>query len=78
MDRVLFSAKEAVYKAWFPLTGRWLGFEDVDMSLDPDEGTFRAPLLVDAPVIDGERLTELRGRWGIADGVVLTTVVVAR
>lgn len=27
-DRVLFCAKEATYKAWFPLTGRWLGFED--------------------------------------------------
>ena len=26
-DRLLFCAKEAVYKAWFPLTGRWLGFE---------------------------------------------------
>jgi len=24
-DRLLFSAKESVYKAWFPLTGRWLG-----------------------------------------------------
>lgn len=27
-DRLLFCAKEATYKAWFPLTGRWLGFED--------------------------------------------------
>jgi 4'-phosphopantetheinyl transferase EntD len=27
-DRILFCAKEATYKAWFPLTGRWLGFED--------------------------------------------------
>ena len=25
-DRMLFSAKESVYKAWFPLTQRWLGF----------------------------------------------------
>jgi len=24
----LFCAKEATYKAWFPLTKRWLGFED--------------------------------------------------
>jgi 4'-phosphopantetheinyl transferase EntD len=23
-DLLLFSAKESVYKAWFPLTGRWL------------------------------------------------------
>ncbi len=26
-DRLLFSAKEAVYKAWYPLTGRWLDFD---------------------------------------------------
>ena len=28
-DRILFSAKEAVFKAWFPLTRRWLDFTDV-------------------------------------------------
>ncbi len=27
-DRILFCAKEATYKAWYPLTQRWLGFED--------------------------------------------------
>ena len=31
-DRLLFSAKEAIFKAWFPLTGRWLGFDDCDAS----------------------------------------------
>ncbi len=30
-DRLLFSAKESVYKTWFPLTGRWLGFEDAEL-----------------------------------------------
>jgi 4'-phosphopantetheinyl transferase EntD len=30
-ERVLFSAKESIYKAWFPLTGRWLGFEEGDL-----------------------------------------------
>ncbi len=30
-DRLLFSAKESVYKAWFPLTGRWLDFEDASV-----------------------------------------------
>jgi 4'-phosphopantetheinyl transferase EntD len=24
--RLLFSAKEAIYKAWYPLAGRWPGF----------------------------------------------------
>jgi 4'-phosphopantetheinyl transferase EntD len=30
-DRLLFSAKEAVYKAWYPVTGRWLGFEQASI-----------------------------------------------
>ncbi|HEX6452667.1 MAG TPA: 4'-phosphopantetheinyl transferase superfamily protein, partial [Trebonia sp.] len=31
-DRLLFSAKESVYKAWFPLARRWLGFEDAEIT----------------------------------------------
>jgi enterobactin synthetase component D / holo-[acyl-carrier protein] synthase len=34
-DRVLFCAKETVYKAWFPLTRRWLGFEQASVTIDP-------------------------------------------
>lgn len=47
-ERVLFSAKESVFKAWFPLTGRWLGFEDCEIALDADDGTFSAALQVPA------------------------------
>ena len=35
-DRILFCAKEATYKAWFPLTKRWLGFEDAHITFDAD------------------------------------------
>jgi 4'-phosphopantetheinyl transferase EntD len=33
-DRLLFSAKESVYKAWFPLARRWLGFADADITIN--------------------------------------------
>src|SRR4051794_18809035 len=46
-DRVLFSAKESVYKAWFPLTGRWLGFEEASLAISPSAGTFTARVHVD-------------------------------
>lgn len=39
---VFFSAKEAVYKAQFPLTRARLGFHDVSLELDPGQGAFRA------------------------------------
>lgn len=77
-DRMLFAAKEAVYKAWFPLTGRWLGFEDVDMTFDAADSAFSARLLVPGPVVDGVQLTHLDGRWHVDDGLVVTAVVVAR
>ncbi|MFC9063033.1 4'-phosphopantetheinyl transferase, partial [Streptomyces sp. NPDC057074] len=53
-DRLLFSAKESVYKAWFPLTGLWLDFSEADIELtvdpvDPRRGTLRAALLVSGP-----------------------------
>ncbi len=73
-DRLLFSAKEAVYKAWFPLAGRWLGFEDATLALDPDRRSFHARLLVPGPLIDGEPLQSLHGRFLAADGLVLTAV----
>lgn len=75
LDRLLFSAKEAVYKVWFPLTRRWLGFEDVELSVDTSARSFRARLLVPGPVVAGAPLTELRGRWCVDGGLVATAVV---
>jgi 4'-phosphopantetheinyl transferase EntD len=75
-DRVLFSAKESVYKAWFPLTQRWLGFEDVAITFQPAEETFHASLLVDPPEIGGEALTGFTGRFMVRNGLVLTATIV--
>jgi 4'-phosphopantetheinyl transferase EntD len=74
-DRLLFSAKESVYKAWFPLTRRWLGFGDAAVSIDPADGTFTARLNVTGPVLDGARLGTLAGRWLVRDGLIVTAVV---
>ena len=41
-DKLLFSAKEAVYKAWFPLAERRLGIEDTLIAIDPRQRTFSA------------------------------------
>jgi 4'-phosphopantetheinyl transferase EntD len=78
-DRILFCAKEAVYKAWFPLTHSWLGFEDAAVTIplggtDPTEGTFSARLLVAGPTIAGTALTRLDGRWLRGDDLVITTI----
>ena len=73
--RLLFSAKESIYKAWYPLTGRWLGFEDARLTIDP-AGTFVAKLLINGTRMDGgSPISELRGRFLVARGLIATAVV---
>jgi 4'-phosphopantetheinyl transferase EntD len=79
-DRLLFSAKESVYKAWFPITGRWLGFEEADVTIHPDDGGFEARLLAapaHTPVpAAGPPLTGFTGRWLVSRGLIATAIVV--
>ena len=77
-DRILFCAKEATYKAWFPLTGRWLGFEDAHITFAAEtreSGTFVSRILIDPAARSGPPLTELAGRWSVAGGLALTAIV---
>lgn len=78
-DRILFCAKEATYKAWYPLTHRWLGFEDAHITFAVDDsgtaGRFRSQILIDPAAEHGPPLTALDGRWSVRDGVTLTAIV---
>ncbi len=76
-DRLLFSAKESVYKAWFPLARRWLGIEDAVVALDPGTCTFSDSLLVPGPLLADGSLTGFAGRWLVRDGLVLTSIAVS-
>jgi len=73
-DRLLFCAKEAVYKAWFPLARRFLGFDEATVAID-ESGTFTARLLVPGPRVGDAEITGFTGRWIAADGLLATAVV---
>lgn len=73
-DRLLFCAKEATYKAWFPLAQRWLGFEDADITINAADRTFETRLLVPAPTVGGSPLAGFAGRWLVRDGLILTAI----
>ncbi|MFB7172621.1 4'-phosphopantetheinyl transferase [Streptomyces sp. NPDC056254] len=81
-DTVLFSAKESVYKTWFPLTGRWLDFTQAELRFHPEpgpattDGMFHARLLVDGPEVAGRTVRHFDGRWLVAGGLVFTAVTV--
>lgn len=63
-DRLVFSAKEAVFKAWFPLTGRWLGFDECRLDLRAD-GTFVCrPIATADP--EHRLLETFIGRWRVS------------
>jgi 4'-phosphopantetheinyl transferase EntD len=78
-DRILFCAKEATYKVWFPLTQRWLGFEDahIRFTIDPEgtAGEFVSRILIDPAARSGPPLNELAGRWSVAGGLAITAIV---
>ena len=75
-DRLLFSAKESVYKAWYPLTGRWLDFDEASITIDPTAGRFYATLLVCGPQTRNGKITGFAGRWSRHAGILMTAIAV--
>jgi 4'-phosphopantetheinyl transferase EntD len=69
--RLLFSAKESVYKAWFPLTRRWLGFNDARLTIDPAARTFTVAVLPPDATI-----RVFHGRFTAGNGLIATAVTV--
>ena len=72
LEMIVFSAKEAAYKCQYPLSGVFLEFTDLTVSLNVDRMTFEARFMRDArPFYEGE---QLQGRWRVADGHIATAV----
>jgi 4'-phosphopantetheinyl transferase EntD len=76
---IAFSAKESLYKAWFTLTERWLGFHDARLRFDSalyHGGSFTAEIGIAAHTIEGTRVPPFAGNWH-TDGSVIVTAVTA-
>ena len=73
-DRVLFSAKESTYKAWFPITKQWLDFHEIMISVNPKQGTFRAWLQKPCVTAGGEQMHHFDGHFLVESGLILTFV----
>jgi len=71
MARLLFSAKEAVYKSQYRVTKRFLEFEDVELEVDTHACTFQARLL--APGLKGD--CRPHGGWRISEGFLVSLAV---
>jgi enterobactin synthetase component D / holo-[acyl-carrier protein] synthase len=83
-ERLLFSIKESIYKAWFPLTGQWLNFDECTVTLHPEVEWFTARLSPSEPSPTGRRIDHMDGRWRLlsadesqtAAGLIGTAVVI--
>jgi 4'-phosphopantetheinyl transferase EntD len=81
-DRLMFSAKETVYKAWYPYHRRMLDFTEAELLLAADagaadRGSYTARLLIPGPLLaEGVGPDVFSGRWIVRDGLVATAIVV--
>ena len=70
-DRIIFSAKEAAYKAYAPATGRFLDFLDCELTTDLQG---KDPLRIDSGrfgvVMKGRDRALINGAWIIANGLI--------
>jgi len=87
-DRLLFSAKESVYKAWYVYTGRRPVLQNVTIQISA-AGTFAAGLPHDRGAAPGSGRpaaaraaapppARLTGRWLVGGGLILTALTVPR
>ena len=81
-DRLLFSAKESVYKAWYPhhRGDAMLGFREAELHFSRDvehgdRGSYTARVLRPGPLLGGAA-TLLHGRWIVEGGLLATAVAV--
>ena len=68
-DRVIFSAKEASYKATFPLDGEVIGFKSLTVTFEPVRRF---------TVVRARGGNVLAGRWTVIAGHLLCAVVIRR
>jgi 4'-phosphopantetheinyl transferase EntD len=67
LAKLLFSLKECAFKCQFPLTGRYLEFQDVGVVVDLGNREFRA-------LLAGTGL-EIEGRYRLAKGLIVAGII---
>ena len=68
--KVLFSAKEATYKAWYPITQEWLGFKEVLINFHDQGNTFTVHIQKNGPI------REMHGKYTIRKDIIVTAIEV--
>lgn len=72
MAKLIFSAKEASYKAQYPLTGQLFGFDGFEIEIDEPKTAFTARFTMPTGIFQAGDI--LRGRYAHAAGVLVSGV----
>lgn len=75
-DRLLFSVKESIYKAWYPLTHEWLGFEEAEVDIDPIHCILAIKVCPKGDFTSEVSRMIFRGRYAAVHGLIMTAVIV--
>lgn len=75
LARLIFAAKEAAYKAQYPLTGQLLEFSAFEITPDLETGQFEATLTEDIDPLEAR--TQLPGRFAFEANMVMTGLALA-
>lgn len=74
---VLWSAKESVFKAWYPLTGRWADYTACEVVLHPDRGSFIGRVVeAGRSAVHPATQRAFAGRWLVVGSHLCSIVVV--
>lgn len=75
-DRLLFSAKESAFKAWFPIAGTWIDFTDARFRALPEGHGFEVTLVEGHSAVMDAGLSTLSGQYKVDDGRIVTAIAV--
>ena len=73
-DRIIFSAKESVYKCIYPLAGVFLDFQDIEISFSGKAGQFHASVPAALPA-RSSLPHEYQGRYVVSSAHLFTALV---
>lgn len=73
-DRLLFGAKENLYKAWYAIERDWLGFEEARIHFTPEDVSLRQVL---RPALSQLCRQTLTGKYAVTHEQIVTGLAIA-
>ena len=78
-DKILFSAKEATYKAWYLIMKQCLEFKDIYIKFFVDNsitnGTFKSQITTNSNLKTNLYMLTLNGCWSVLNSTIITVVI---